>query len=518
MSLRTWLVACLALGLLKHGSGAASQVTLDYVARLAQERAARPFRSPKADLPSFLRPEHLDYDKYREIEFRHEKALWAAEGLPYRVEFFHPGYLYQEPVQIHEFTLTRVQPVRFVQDFFNYRGLQLKKRIPPGLGYAGFRLLYRLNAPDRWDELGAFLGASYFRLLGRDQRYGPSARGLALDCGETDRAEEFPLFTDWWLGKPHRDDTQLRLYGLLDSVSCTGAFEFLIEPGETTVADVEAVLFFRAPELVKAVAPERKPVATVGLAPLTSMFWFGKSSDRKFDDYRPEVHDSDGLLIQERNGEHLWRPLANPRQMRHQRFELKQPRGFGLLQRERAFACYQDLFNLYHQVPSIWVQPRGDWGEGAVHLVELSTHYEGLDNVVAFWDPKLKPRPGQPFRYGYTLYWTLERDLKLSTERVVATRVGAHPRFPTQRQFAVDFAGPKLAALKEDSPPRAVATCTDNATIKETQVFYNRFEHCWRVMLSVEPRAGNQDAVDLRLRLYNGSEPLSETWAYLWSP
>jgi glucans biosynthesis protein len=313
-------------------------------------------------LPAVLRQENLDYDKYREIEFRHEKALWAEEELPFRVEFFHPGYLYQEPVHVNEFTLTHVQSIRFVQDFFNYRALHIQNQIPADTGYAGFRVLSPLNKPDKWDELGSFMGASYFRLLGKDQRYGQSARGLALDCGEPDRPEEFPIFTDWWLGKPSRGDNQLRLYAILDSVSCVGAYEFLIQPGETTTVDVGAVLYFRETNTVSAVDAKRKPLATLGMAPLTSMFWFGKNSERKFDDYRPEVHDTDGLLMQMENGDWLWRPLNNASVMHHQKFATKNIRGYGLLQRERDFACYQDIFHYYHCAPSVWVQPRSNWG------------------------------------------------------------------------------------------------------------------------------------------------------------
>jgi glucans biosynthesis protein len=496
-----------------------ADVTLEYVAKRAEQRASKPFHSPRGDLPEVLRADKLDYDKYREIEFRHEKALWAAESLPFRVEFFHPGYLYQEPVHINEFTLTAVQPVRFVQDFFNYRGLQIQKQIPANTGYAGFRLLCELNEPGKWDELGAFLGASYFRLLGKGQRYGQSARGLALDCGEPDRPEEFPIFTDWWLGKPSRTDDRLRLYAILDSVSCVGAYSFLIKPGETTVATVEAVLYFREPDKVRSVDPHRKTIETIGLAPLTSMFWFGRSSERKFDDYRPEVHDSDGLLMQMENGEMLWRPLNNVSQMRHQRFAAKDIRGFGLLQRDRDFDSYQDLFNLYQTVPSIWVEVRGLWGEGEINLVELSTEYEGLDNIVAFWDPKVKPRPMQPFPFGYTLYWTShESDLKLSENKVLATRVGADPRDPQRRQFAIDFTGPKLSAIPDTAPPQAIVNCSTNAAILAPQVFRNPFNDSWRVMLTLEPMPGNKDPVDIRCTLKKGEEVLSETWTYHWSP
>ena len=512
------LWASLALPFRGFGGRETAEVTLDYVAQRALLRAAKPFHSPRADLPSMLRADKLDYDKYREIEFRHDRALWAAEELPFRIEFFHPGYLYEEPVHVNEFTLTAAQPIRFVQDFFNYRGLHIEKQIPVETGYAGFRLLSKLNDPNKWDELGSFLGASYFRLLGKDQRYGLSARGLALDCGETDRPEEFPLFTDWWLGKPDRGADRVKFYALLDSVSCVGAYKFVIVPGETTEVDVEAVLYCREPDKIKAVNSERKPLKTLGIAPLTSMFWFGKSSERRFNDYRTEVHDSDGLLMHLGNGEMLWRPLSNPHEMRHQRYAAKDPQGFGLVQRERDFNGYQDLFNEYHRVPSVWVKPQGHWGEGEINLVELPTQYEGLDNIVAFWDPKEKPAPLQPFRCAYTLNWTREANHKLSPNRVVATRLGLDPRDPACRQFAVDFAGPKLSALPENLPPSSIASCSPNATIVENQVFHNAYNDSWRVILKLEPKPGNKTPVDLRCTLLKGEEPLTETWTYLWSP
>ena len=497
----------------------AAAVNLDYVAKRALERARYPFHSPRADLPRVLRQENLDFDKYREIEFRHEMALWAAEGLPFRVEFFHPGYLYQEPVHVNEFTATHVQPIRFVQDFFNYRALHIQNQIPTDTGYAGFRLLYPLNEPGKWDELGAFLGASYFRLLGKGQRYGPSARGLALDCGEPDRPEEFPIFTDWWLGKPQKEDKELTLYGLLDSVRSAGAYEFRIRPGETTAVDVNAVLFLREPEQVHAVDTNRLPVKTLGLAPLTSMFWFGKNSERKFDDYRPEVHDSDGLLAHMNGGEILWRPLDNPPVMRHQIFHAPDIRGFGLLQRERSFAAYQDNFNLFQLVPSMWVEPRGNWGDGDLHLVELSAGYEGLDNIVAFWDPKTKPAPLQPCRFRYTLRWQSGgADLKLSENRAISTRVGLDSHFGNARQLVIDFAGPKLAAVPEDMPPLAIANCSINAAIVDKFVVRNPFLNAWRVVLKMQPRPGNTDPVDLRCTLQQGTNILSETWTYQWNP
>ncbi len=497
----------------------AAEVNLDYVTRRALERAHHPFHSPRADLPKVLRQDNLDYDKYREIRFRREKALWTEDNLPFRIEFFHPGYLYQEPVHVNEFTATHVQPIRFVQDFFDYGDLHIQKEIPANTGYAGFRILYPLNRTNQLDELGAFLGASYFRLLGKDQRYGPSARGLALDCGESDRPEEFPIFTDWWLGKPQKEDKDLTLYAILDSVRCTGAYEFNIYPGETTVVNVTAVLFLRQTNTVLAANPECRPVKTLGLAPLTSMFWLGKSSERRFDDYRPEVHDSDGLLMHMSGGEILWRPLDNPPVMRHQIFHAPNIRGFGLLQRERSFAAYQDTFNLDQLVPSMWVEPHGNWGDGDLHLVELSTAYEGLDNIVAFWDPKDKPAPLQPYRFSYAICWQSGgADVKLSENRVMATRVGLDSHFPNTRQFVIDFAGPKLDAVPVNEPPLAIANCSTNAAIVDNLVIRNPFLKTWRVVLKMQPRPGNINPVDLRCTLQKGTNILSETWTYQWNP
>jgi len=493
----------------------AAQVTLDFVAKQAEQRARKPFHSPKGDLPAFLRD--LTYDSYREIEFRHDRALWAEGSSSFRIEFFHPGYLYQEPVHFNEFTITHAQPIRFVQDFFNYRQLRMPEEVPANTGYAGFRILNPLNASNKWDELGSFIGASYFRLLGAGQSYGQSARGLALDCGGTDRPEEFPLWTDWWLGKPQPNDKVLRLYGILDSVSCAGAYSVLIQPGQTTVAEIEGVVYFREPDLIHAVDPQRKPLDTIGIAPLTSMFWFGENSERKFADYRPEVHDSDGLLMHMENGETLWRPLDNGPIMRHQKFAAKHIGGFGLLQRDRDFRDYQDMFNSYQTVPSVWVEPHGtNWDDGEVHVVELSTQYEGLDNVVAFWSPATKPKPLQPYRFSYTLYWTRELDMSLSTNKVVSTRVGVDPRNAAQHQFVIDYDIPSLT--NEADPPRVEASCGENARLTETQLYWNAAGKTWRAILKMEPKAGSKDNVDLRCTLKKGNDAVSETWTYLWSP
>jgi len=495
----------------------AVHVTLEYVAKKAELRAHKPFHSPRLDLPDFLTK--LTYDDYRKIQFRDDKALWKQEGLPFRLEFFHLGYLYQEPVHLNEFSTTHVQPVRFVPDFFDYHDLKLPSEIPANTGYAGFRVNLRwdpVGAPDKWDEMGAFQGASYFRLLGQGQVYGMSARGLALDCGESGRPEEFPIFTDWWLGKPQAEDHDLLLYAILDSVSCVGAYEFQITPRATTVAQVDAIVYFREPQSILAADPQRPPLSTIGLAPLTSMFWYGKNSERKFDDYRPEVHDSDGLLMHMESGERVWRPLENGTALRHQSYPANNIRGFGLMQRDRKFADYQDMFHSYQSVPSVWVEPKDNWGPGQVHVVELSTQYEGMDNVVAFWNPASKPAPLQPYRFGYTLYWTRETDITQSSNLVVATRVGLDPRDQRQHQFVIDFDLPLLKG--DEQAPKALASCGTNAYLSLVQLFRNTDDNTWRVFINMAPNSAGHDPVDLTCTLRRSDGLMSESWSYRWTP
>jgi glucans biosynthesis protein len=487
-------------------------VTLDYVVKRAEERARLPFVSGRQDMPVYLRKEKLTPEQYRQIQFRHERALWRADRLPFRLEFFHPGSIFQDPVHLNEFTPGYVQPIRFTPDYFRYGRVRLPETVPFDTGYAGFRVLCRLNQPNKWDELGSFLGASYFRLLGQGQSYGQSARGLVVDCGEPDRAEEFPVFTDWWISKPRRSDNCVHLFGLLDSVSCTGAYEFYLCPGKTTVADVQAVIFLRQ------AARRRIAPRNLGLAPLTGMFWFGENSERLFDDYRPEVHDCDGLLMHLENDTRIWRPLNNASRTSHQIFPANNIRGFGLMQRDRDFNNYEDLSRAYQNVPSVWVVPHGTWGEGDVHLVELSTESEDMGNIVAFWSPRELPAPMRPLRFGYTLFWTTNMDAKISPDRVAATRIGLDPRFAGWRDFAIDFEGPQLRSLPKGAKLFATVSCTGKGAIKEQQVFYVPDGDFWRVIFKMAPDTDCRSPVDLSCTLSDGKKAIAETWSYRWMP
>jgi glucans biosynthesis protein len=460
----------------------------------ARELAAQPFVAPPANqVPEWLRK--LDYDRHRIIEFVAARSLWRRERLPFQVQFFHPGYMFDQPVQIAEVAGGRVEPIAFNRDFFDYHTLAAGE-LPPQMGFAGFRLIYPLNRPD--DELGAFLGASYFRFLCARAFYGLSARGLAIDTAEPG-GEEFPRFTRFWLERPARNARSMTVLALLDGPSVAGAYRFAISPGSDTVMHVQATLHFR-----------RNP-KVAGLAPLTSMFWRGENA-RTRTDFRPEVHDSDGLLVNTSAGEWLWRPLTNPAGVAVAAFADENPRGFGLLQRDRNFENYQDLEAHYHLRPSAWVEPVGRWGAGAVRLVELPTPTEFNDNIVAFWSPATLPAPGEPVTFEYRLHWFID-GIGPSLAQVSGTRY--QPDYGHER-FLVDFGGGEVAKLAE-SELEPLVTVGAGAELTHTSVQKNPYNGSCRLTFVVKPD-GSHRPVELTAKLRDRRGVLTEMWSYLWRP
>lgn len=484
------------------------EVTYDYVRRLAAERAAAAYKEPDRELPAKLA--ELNYDQIRDIRFKPEQALWRSEGLPFQLHLFHRTSAVREAVQIREFSATHVQTIPFIRDFFDYGKLGNLGSLRSSLGYSGFRLHYPLNRPDVFDELVVFHGASYFRALGAGQIYGLSARGLAIDSGVPGLTEEFPVFTDFWIGKPRLGTTSITVYALLDSKRVAGAYEFVIHPGRPTTIDVRAELTARA------------NMDLPGLAPLTSMFWFGKNADRPQGDPRPQVHDSDGLLLHTDDGAHLWRPLQNPRGILNTDLSAVKPTRFGLVQRERAISAYEDFEARYHERPSAWIEPVGDWGAGRVRLVELPTVNEYGDNIVAYWVPDKKPRPGEPFAYAYKMVWSLEQPGDDNLARVQSTRIGNLPDGGWGQLFWIDFAGAGLGQRKADSLAAKIEVDA-GAKIRHQTLIRHPGIDGWRVALQIEgdqvvPEGGKPKPVELRVRLRDGYEPISETWVYTWQP
>ena len=474
------------------------------VNRIAESLAQKPYEPDRPELPEGFR--NLEYDDYRDIRYRAQRNIWVDAGLPFQIQLFPRGFLFRDRVRINVVDDSGVHPIQFERDMFDYGRNQVPAELPADFGFAGFRILYPLHREDRLDEVGVFLGASYFRAIGQNQNYGVSARGLAIDTG-LERPEEFPVFREFWIQRPKPDDTALVVFALLDSQRATGAYRFIIQPGLQTVVGVKARLTFR------------ESVEKLGVAPLTSMFYHGESTDRFMDDFRPEVHDSDGLIIESGSGERIWRPLANPLKLQITSFQVDSPRGFGLMQRDREFAHYQDTEALYHTRPSAWVETIGDWGNGVVELVEIPSPSERNDNIVAFWTPGQKPQPMSPFEFEYRLHFALDPEARLKGGRTYSTRIGAGGTdvpIHARRKFVIDFIGNSVERLDPQATNVEGVCNTSSGRITEPVAHHNPFLKGWRLFFELIPQG--QQPADLRCFLRRDKDILTETWVYKWAP
>ena len=487
--------------------------TFDDVAELARSRAAVAFQPADAALPAELAA--LDYDGLRDIRFRPDRALWHDSNAPFEAMFFHRGRYHPEPVRIHEVDAAgKERPIPWTAQDYDYGKNRVDTQGWPDLGHAGLRIHYPLNTPAYKDELIVFLGASYFRALGAGQHYGLSARALAVDTVGGSGPEEFPRFTDFWLERPQPNATQVVVHALLDSPRLAGAYRFTIKPGAQTTVEVRARLFLRE---------TGRPITTLGIAPLTSMFLSGENQPRS-GDFRPEVHDSDGLMIAGANGEWLWRPLQNPRDLLVTSFAFDGVRGFGLMQRDRAFASYEDTEARYEKRPSAWIRPIGDWGPGRVELVQLATPDETHDNIVAYWVPARLPSPGEPFDFQYELAWQGDTQQRPPAAWVVQSRRGLGyvrqeeaPALAGVVQYVIDFGGPALDALPPDAPVRPVASADANGAIEQQLAWFNPGNRTWRMVLRVRP-IDRTRPVELRAFLQHRNDIVSETWTNIVLP
>lgn len=488
---------------------AESPFSFDRVVEQARTLAVSPFQDPRGNVPQFLLD--MSYDQWRDIRFRPGKALWKDEKFPFSLQFFHVGLYYDRSVVLNIVEEGVPAPIAFSPDYFDYGQNTFASQISSELGFAGFRIHYPVNRPDYADELAVFLGASYLRAVGRDQHYGLSARGLSVDTAMPE-GEEFPWFREFWIVKPAADAAEIVVYALLDSPSVTGAYRYRIVSDEETRMEVNSVLF------------TRHGGHKIGVAPLTSMYFFGESENGYPGDFRPEVHDSDGLTIRMDNGEWLWRPLKNPGRLGISAFQAVDPRGFGLFQRDLNFDHYQDLEARYAKRPSLWVQPMGDWGAGHVELVEIPTDSEVNDNIVAFWVPRDMPEPGEPAVFNYVLNWRGSPKDQPPLGRAAATRL-AGTKGQGVRKIIVDFEGGELAGLDHDAGLVSVVTVGEGGRLLEKQLMKNPLTGGWRLTFLVEPEAGHlkgvfplgRPPVELRVFLKKGenlSDVLTETWSY----
>jgi len=470
----------------------------------AQRLAAAEYAPPSGKLPPALAK--LSFDQYRDIRYRPDASVWRREKLPFELQLFHLGLFYTDPVSIYIVERGHSRLLRYNPKMFTFGANQITEPLPDTLGFAGFRIHYPLNRKDYHDELIAFLGASYFRAVGRGTNYGLSARGLAIDTAAP-TGEIFPQFREFYIEKPTRHARRIVVHALLDSPSTTGAYRIEIIPGDNCEMRVTATLF------------PRRTVERLGLAPLTSMHLYGKNDRGNFDDYRPEVHDSDGLAIWFGNGERLWRPLQNPGRLEVSAFRANSIKGFGLLQRDRQQYHYEDLEASYERRPSAWIEPTSGFGAGSVFLVEIPSREEIHDNIVAFFTPDEKFAPGTPFRFSYRMLFGLDPVPQTPAAVTVATRIGSARRIgmaaehqnlaPSARKFVLDFTSASPVASADGV--QAVVTA-GKGSVREARVQVNPFIHGYRAVFDFVP--SGREPVELRCFLQRKDQALSETWSY----
>jgi glucans biosynthesis protein len=495
------VVRLVALFVVLLGSGLSTAEASEIFDKLI-DRARHSATQPYTKEAPVLDTAKLGYDAYRDIRFRPGSILWRDSDR-FRVEFFPTGFLYQTPVKLYVISRSGASPETNLvtalapsPEMFDFGAA----KPPANVGFAGFKVTNPLNG-QKFDEIVSFLGASYFRPIGSGQAYGASARGLAIDTAQP-RSEEFPEFREFWLVEPSPGDTSVTIYALLESPGASGAYAFIVTPGAHTTVDVDARLFMR------------HGVSMLGIAPLTSMFLSGKSGPWR-DDFRPEVHDSDGLALLTGEGERIWRPLRNPGSLQVSSFIDNNPRGFGLQQRERKFDRYQDGVAKYEKRPSLWVEPKGDWGEGEVRLVEIPTPSEYHDNIVAFWVSRWPVEKGAALEYRYRLS-ALSDEAALAPEaRVVATRQAPVDGNNKARRLVVEFEGDTLTGLPEQ---RLVESNVEVGGGKLLRARIDRVPDSTnrRLFIDVEPEG--RRVVEVRAFLTVEGKRLSETFSIQLRP
>jgi glucans biosynthesis protein len=476
---------------------------------LARDLAAKPYVPPPTPAPGILK--QIDYEAWGKIAFDTDQALFKDSRFP--VTFFHMGLFFQSPVQMYAVEQGQAREVVYSQDDFHMPDDSPARRLPQGVGFAGLRVQEPADGKLDWrkNDWAAFLGASYFRAIGQFYQYGLSARAVAIDTAVADKGEEFPAFTRMYIERPQPGSDALVVNALLEGPSIVGACRFAMRRGVGVIMDVDQMLVLR------------RPVSRLGLAPLTSMYWFSETRKITAIDWRPEVHDSDGLAMWTGWGEHLWRPLNDPPQISASAFADDNPKGFGLLQRDRNFDHYLDGV-YYDRRPSLWVEPKGAWGKGAVQLIELPTDDEIHDNIVAAWVPQTAPAAGAELDLGFRLHWLADEPFPTDLARCVATRLGRGgqpglPRPPGQEKFMVEFLGGPLTSLPFGvKPEMALQTSRGRFTdYKLVEAVPDGVPGHWRAQFDLADVTGGEP-VELRLQLTVAGKVATETWMFQYHP
>ena len=487
----------------------------DWLKAHAEALAGTAYTPPPRPDPRIV--SSIDYDAHGQLHYKSEYALFG-EGGPgaFPVTFMHVGQYFPKTVRMYAVETGAGQDaareILYDPGYFEIPAENVAARLPLSPSpMAGFWIREPKAGTEDWRKAEpwvTFLGASYFRAKGELGQVGMSARGIALTPGGS-APEEFPDFVAFWFMPAESLSKAVTVYALMDGPSVTGAYRFDMHRTKGVVMDIEKTLFFR------------QPVERLGLAPLTSMFWYSETAKRAGLDWRPEVHDSDGLAIWTGSGERIWRPLNNPAHISVSSFIDENPRGFGLLQRDRNFDHYLDGVG-YEKRPSAWIEPLGQWGRGAVQLVEMPTDDEINDYVTAYWDPAEPVKAGSRAELRYRLHWLADEPYPTPLGRCVATRLGrggqpGKPRPSGVRKFAVEFLGGPLAQLPYGVKPELVLWCSRGEfTYTYAEAVPDDVPGHWRALFDLT--ADGIDPVEMRLYLKAGDRVLTETWLYQYRP
>jgi glucans biosynthesis protein len=438
----------------------------------------------------------MSYDEYKKIQFERGATIWSREDRNFRLAPLHPGFLFKTPVKLNLVVGGVSRRVLYTTDIFNYNDELQDIKKSEAKGYSGFSVTHPINNAKKWDEFMVFQGGTYFRAVGESNWYGLSARGLAINTAKPS-GEEFPEFTEFWIERPSKKNQYLTVHALMRSPSATGAFTFTASPGKNTEIKVESVLF------------PRKDIPSFGIAPLTSMFLFNPIDTTRFDDFRPAVHDSDGLFMIKNNGEKIWRPLANPRRLEVSVFEDDEIKGFGLMQRSRKFTNFEDIEAHYQKRPSAWVTPISNWGKGHVELIEIPTNAEIHDNIVAFWQPTEPLKAGEKHSFSYKVSWGSSVPEELHDGRIVATASGRALASNTVRDFVIDYEGKSI--------PSDMIINASSSTGKIVGTISKVIPENGNLRVVVKFEAGEENFSELRVSLTNKDKQWGETWLYRWT-
>ncbi len=476
--------------------GAAEPFSFDILVDKAKALAAKPYEEYKPPHPDLL--DKIDYDAHWKIRFKPDSTIRLDDKIP--LQFFHLGKYFRAPVRIALVENGEARQVVYREDYFTMPDDSPAKAIEKEAGFAGFRIM----RPDMKTDWISYLGGAYFRTDGAQKQYGLSARGIAIDTGLS-TPEEFPRFTEFYIAKGEGPDEDVVIYALLDGPSVTGAYRFQgrNSDGKGQVLTVSSRLFFR------------KPVERLGIAPLTSMYWYSETNRAETFDWRPEVHDSDGLAIITGTGEHIWRPLNNPARVVTSSFIDDNVRGFGLVQRDRLFDHYQDDSVFYEKRPSVWIEPIGDWGKGVVQLVEIPTDDEIYDNIVSYWLPEDLPKAGDERRFDYRMHWVSNEPFPGKQGHTVATYLGqggvpGKPRPDDEVRVVVDFDGPMLKGVGRKDGVKPKITLS-GAKVTRSYALPVVGTDRWRMIFDLKmPK--KTETIDIRAFLDKDGKPLTETW------